>query len=145
MNGLLRNITLLASVLVVLTASNASAEQTGRYVLQRSGEGFIRLDTFTGSTAHCKQRNAAWQCESIDDEQTAADSSISALKAENRKLKARVEHLEKQLADKKAIGRDRLGLPSDEEFDRIMGFFETAMRRFMEFARTLRDFSGEDA
>jgi flagellar biosynthesis/type III secretory pathway protein FliH len=123
----------------------AAEETTGRYVLQRAGDGFIRLDTVTGATAHCRQKQAAWHCESLSDEQASAREEIATLQAENRKLRRQVESLEARLAQQERKSGSKSGLPSDEEFDRIMEFFDKVMRRFMEFAKTLRDFPGEDA
>ena len=122
----------------------AAQEKTGRYVLQRAGDGFIRLDTVTGATAHCRQRQAAWHCESLSDDQSGVRDEIASLQAENLKLRRQVENLEARLSQRERQTRDKTGLPSDEEFDRIMTFFDRVMRRFLEFAKTLRDFTGED-
>lgn len=45
-------------------------------------------------------------------------------------MKARLADLEK------AKGR-QFNLPSDADLNRLMGMFETMMRRFMDFARSL--------
>ena len=122
----------------------AAEESTGRYVLQRAGDGFIRLDTMTGATAHCRQRQAAWHCESLSDDQAGARDEVNALREENRKLRRQVEDLEARLSRQERKPGDKSGLPSDQEFDRIMEFFDEVLRRFMEFAKSLRDFPGDD-
>lgn len=144
MSRIIQAFGVLAICAAIAGTVEAADERTGRYVLQRAGDGFIRLDTVTGATAHCRQRQAAWQCDSLSDDQGAMQQSLNELAAENRRLKARVEQLEKQLVDNQPDRKGRTGLPSDEELDEIMGFFEKVMRRFLEFARTLKDFSGKD-
>lgn len=130
--------TIAAGGLAVVTAymlmpQTSAAEDAGRYVLQRTTDGFIRLDTATGDTAHCSLKQAAWRCDSLDGG-TALRQELQRLSDENKRLKARIETLETS----KAAQAPRSSLPSEAEFSRIMDFMEMAMRRFMEFARDLK-------
>ena len=130
---------LLVTAALALPATSVNAEETGRYVLQRAGDGFIRLDTVTGDTAHCALREASWRCEAMDQEMQTR-SELRRLQDENAQLRARIEALEKLSAAREPVS----GLPSDEEFGRIMDFLDTAMRRFLEMAKTLREEPGKD-
>ncbi len=130
---------LIATGLVVMLAGSAGAEQAGRYVLQRAGDGFIRLDTQTGATAHCSLREKTWRCDSLDGA-LAVHQELQRLAQENRRLKARIAALEAG----KSARAPKTDLPSEEEFSRIMDFMEMAMKRFLEFARTLRDAPGKE-
>lgn len=124
-----------------------SAQQTGRYVLKQTSDGFIRLDTETGSLAHCSQLNGKWTCENLYDGNSANRDEVARLSRDNRELKDRVARLEAKLGKlsaSKSGRKSKVELPSDEELDEIMGFFEKLVMRFMRFARTLQDAPGED-
>ncbi len=139
----------LTMLIIVFAAADSvtAAQQTGRYVLKQTGDGFVRLDTETGSLAHCRQLNGKWQCESLDDANSGYRHEISRLSRQNTELKVRVTRLEarlQQLTTGKSKPKSKLRLPSDEELDEIMGFFEKLVMRFMQVARTLQDAPGED-
>ncbi len=129
---------------LALPGGPASGQDAGRYQLQRTDDGFVRLDSATGSVSHCRRVNAVWTCHSLDKERDALIKRVDRLAAENRQLHKRIAALEKSLRTRSDTKRDGLELPSDEEFEQIMGFFEKTMRRFMEFARTLREPQDKD-
>lgn len=67
---------------------------------------------------------------------TAAHANEPAAAARIAALEARVAALEARLAELEAVPPPPAsGLPSDEEFERTLGFMETFMRRFMGLAR----------
>ncbi|MGE3872367.1 MAG: hypothetical protein AB7F74_05355 [Parvibaculaceae bacterium] len=117
---------------VMLAGSAASAvEITGRYVLEKIEEGFLRLDSETGAMALCTAKAGVWECQAIKDQGLDLTAEIGRLKAENDRLKARVAELEK--------GGGATKLPSDQEVDRMMDIFGKMFDRFLDFAREMDD------
>src|SRR6201994_1331927 len=96
-----------------LTPANAAETpdtENGRYTLQPSGEGMIRLDTKTGVVSNCSNSAAGWACYAVPDERAALDAEIGRLQAENEKLKA-------QLAarDEAAAGKTDEAMPKSDK------------------------------
>lgn len=134
-------------VFVVGAAGVNAAQQTGRYVLKQTNDGFLRLDTETGSVAHCLKRDSKWQCDNLKGAGANYDRDLAVLKQQNDALKKRIVRLEakiRAMSDQSSKPRTKLELPSDQELDEMMGFFEKLVSRFMRFARTLQDPPGED-
>jgi len=109
----------------------------GRYTMTPTEDGVLRLDSVTGRVSHCRRKGAGWACTAAADDRAAYREEIERLEAENESLRRRIAALEKK-------GAGKVLLPSDEEIDRVMGFFERLMRRFFDFARSMRDSLGED-
>ena len=138
---------LLAAAIVLVPLSATGSEKTGRYQLHQTPDGFMRLDTQTGSIAHCRQKSGTWQCDDLATSAGADQAEVTALREKNRQLEMRITRLEAKLrsrVEKQRNGESELRLPSDQEFDQIMGFFEKFITRFMEFARTLNEPHGKD-
>ncbi len=116
----------------------------GRYQLERSGDSYVRLDTQTGEMSICKSHGEQLVCRLAAEERAAFQDEIDRLERTLDGLEGRIAVLEND---------DRLKrhqLPSDEEFERTLGFMEKFMRRFMdvieEFDRSPggNDFDGPD-
>jgi hypothetical protein len=115
---------------VLLAAPDVSAaEVTGRYVLEKVEQGFLRLDSETGAMALCGAKAGVWECETLKDQSLDLAAELGRLKAENDRLKARVTELEKAGAATK--------LPSDQDVDRMMDIFGKMLDRFLDFAREM--------
>ena len=159
---------LILAAMAALLAGNgvASAEsmpdtEDGRYALQPSGDGVIRLDTRTGAVSNCTNSSSGWACYMAPDERKAMDEEIGRLQAENEKLKAQLASAnpgksddalpksDKQDApkDSKAAQGERkieIPLPSDADMDRVMSFLERAWQRLVEMAnRMQKDAAGK--
>ena len=160
---------ILAAMAAALLAGNgpASAEsmpdtENGRYALQPSGDGVIRLDTRTGALSNCANSPSGWTCYMAPDERKAMDEEIGRLQAENEKLKARLASANagktddalpksnKQDAPKAAEGdrpaerKIEIPLPSDADMDRVISFLERAWQRLVDMAnRMQKDASGK--
>jgi hypothetical protein len=160
---------ILAAMAAALLAGNglASAEsmpdtENGRYALQPSGDGVIRLDTRTGALSNCTNSPSGWTCYMAPDERKAMDEEIGRLQAENGKLKAQLASAnagksdealpksDKQDAPKAAQGQPQgerkieIPLPSDADMDRVMSFLERAWQRLVDMAnRMQKDASGK--
>lgn len=104
-----------------------SPSDGGRYKLQKTDGGFLRLDAQTGQVSFCREREGSWSCE------TAADDR-AALEAEINRLTQRIAALEKKQNDP----IERFRTPSDQEIEQVMGFFEKVMKRFRGMVENLK-------
>ena len=151
--------------LVPATAADTPDTENGRYTLQPSGDGMVRLDTRTGAISNCSNAGAGWACYAVPDERAALDTEIGRLQAENEKLKAQLASREPMPAPGKieealpksdkapgtadgqrADGQRKIEipLPSDQDMDRVMSFLERAWRRLIDMAsRVQKDASGK--
>jgi len=127
----------------LLLAMPAFAEDAtpgaGRYAIQPSDDGFVRLDTESGAVSHCTRTDGVWRCEAIADDKAAL---VEALSAEVEALTAELGRLRTELADLKGIETDKprteLSPEDEKDFDRAMGFAERLMKRFFEMVRDLK-------
>lgn len=118
------------SLAIALTASTAgAAEITGRYVLEKVEQGFLRLDSETGVMSLCAARSGVWECAAIKDEGLDGNEELARLRTENETLKKRLADLEKEGGATK--------LPNDQEVDRMMDIFGKMFDRFLDFAREM--------
>ncbi len=115
---------LTASVLALPIAAAAYAQEPGssRYTLERTENGFVRLDTRTGEMSICTEKTGQLVCRLAADERRAFEESLSD-------LSARVEELEKRL-DLVAPTEQDPGIPDEAELDRALNAMEKMMRRF---------------
>lgn len=121
----------LVSISVFLYALPVSAD---RFTFERSGEGFVRLDTQSGDISVCSESHGQMVCKLATDEEAFFRTEIEALQNKLEKLAARVEDLEKHASQDPNI-------PTDEEFERSLGFMETFLRRFFGI---VREFEGNE-
>jgi hypothetical protein len=141
-------------------AAETPDTENGRYALQPSGDGMIRLDTRTGAVSNCSNSAAGWACYAVPDERAALDTEIGRLQAENARLREQLASREpapgkiedalpksdKQAAPSTADGQRKIEipLPSDQDMDRVMSFLERAWRRLIDMAsRVQKDASGK--
>jgi hypothetical protein len=121
---------LLLAISIILTAHGAgSAEITGRYVMEKVEQGFLRLDSATGVMALCAAKAGLWQCETVRENGLDLTRELADLRAENETLKSRLAELEK--------GHAPTRLPSDQDVDRMMDIFGKMFDRFLDFAREM--------
>jgi tetrahydromethanopterin S-methyltransferase subunit B len=114
------------AVLVCMTAASAQAEEAGRYRLEKSADGYVRMDTQTGAMSKCQEQNGQLVCRMAADERTAFQDQVDDLQESVKALDARVARLENSLS-----ARLESKLPSEEEFNRTMGYMERFVRGFM--------------
>ena len=107
---------------LVLAGSTAViAAEPDRYVLEKSGSGFVRMDRATGEMSVCTEQAGQLVCRMAADDRSALETQIDA-------LEKRVEALEGKTS---APG----GLPSDEEFEKTLTFMEKFFSRFMDIVK----------
>lgn len=110
----------------------AQDSSSNRYTLEKSDTGFVRLDRQTGAVTLCTETEGTLTCRMAADERAAYDEDLA-------RLETRIEVLEKQLADGRALKSG--DLPSDAEIDRSIGIMERFMRAFFNL---VQEFQGEE-
>jgi exonuclease VII small subunit len=128
-----------ASLLIfvaTLLAGSAQAEGEGRYRMEKTETGFLRLDTASGDISLCREQDGQIVCRMAADERAAFEKELDL-------LTKRVEALEKGGAT--AQTGVKPALPTDEEIDRTMSIMEKMMQRFMGIVKNLEDGEEETA
>ena len=89
-----------AAVLLALTASSlghsAPDTENGRYTLESRGDGFLRLDSRSGTASICSDKGQGWTCQTMPDERAALDAEIGRLTGDLDKLKAEHQALQRE-------------------------------------------------
>lgn len=116
-----------AAVLAVLAAAPAAAQEAAdRYTLERSSEGFVRMDRRTGELSVCEERSGQLVCKLAMDERSAFEEEVERLRAALHSLEERVAALE---AEPRAAPEP--DLPDEQTFDQALDLMERFFRRFM--------------
>lgn len=106
-----------ALAISALVAGPAGAAETGRYVMEKTGEGYVRMDTVTGEMSICTEKNGQLVCKIAADERAAFQDALDRLEDRVARLEDRVERT--------------LAYPSEEEFDQGLDNMEKFFRRFL--------------
>lgn len=121
-----------AFVLIALSlAGSASAQETERYRLEKTADGYVRMDTQTGATSICRERDGQLFCQRATEQRVEADE-VERLAATVKALEERVAKLENSLAQ-----RLESSLPTEEEFEKTMGYMERFFRGFIGIVREI--------
>lgn len=144
----------LFSAVLIVGASHPSAEifaaenSSGRYQMQKTDDGILRLDTQTGQMSLCSDTAGRWSCESIESGQAASGGGdrVAKLERENEQLKDDVKRLEGMIGLDGATPkkRDRFVLPSEEDVDRAMTMVEKMLKRFKDALEDLENKDGTE-
>ncbi|MEM7425471.1 MAG: hypothetical protein AAF441_05215 [Pseudomonadota bacterium] len=144
-----------AGTSLILSSTAAFAQEPGRFAMKDSGNGFVKLDTKTGIVTECKRVRRKWECAVLaetvprqeetkpDPKKAEEDIRTKLLERDNIRLKSRVAELEVKLKKLEEEKSKELRLPDDKDLDKLMGFFEKLMERFMDFAKQAPGESGE--
>jgi hypothetical protein len=107
-----------------------------RYELEKTEDGYVRMDKSTGEMSICKEANGQLVCRIAADERATYDENLTS-------LTKRVEALEQKLATSDgSLPKSQNAMPSEEEFDKTLSMMERFMRRFM---GVVREFEGDPA
>lgn len=112
---------IIAGTILALSATAATA-QTARFTIEKTDDGYVRMDTETGQMSVCDITGDQMVCKMAADERSAFDADIAA-------LEDRVALLEKRLGAGVAMPENNL--PSEGEFEQTMDYMERFMNRFM--------------
>jgi tetrahydromethanopterin S-methyltransferase subunit B len=140
----LRPIALLSPMLFFAFVADAAAADADRYRLERTDNGFVRMDTRTGEMSVCEERWNELVCRLAADERTAVQAEIERLQTQMKALEARTAAV-KALEDRVAALENSLAakleqsLPTEEDFNRTMGYMEKFFRSFMGIVKEFED------
>lgn len=122
----MRHMIFLAGIAATLGTS-AFAQETERYRMERTEDGFVRMDTATGQMSVCQEQSAQLVCRTATDDRIAYEDRIDD-------LERRVEALES------AQGTAQHALPTEQEFEQSLSY----MRRFFQnFFDTVKEWESD--
>jgi hypothetical protein len=107
----------------------ATAQETTTYTLEKTDDGYVRMNNKTGEMSICQEKSGQLICKLAAEERTAYEEDIADLKTRVTKLEETVASMGKI----PPVIRD--ALPSDEEFEKGLSYMEKFMRRFMGIAK----------
>ncbi|MCU0832100.1 MAG: hypothetical protein MUC58_11420 [Rhizobiaceae bacterium] len=107
----------------------ALAETQGRYVLERTQSGIIRMDTQTGAISTCTEQTGELICRMAADDRDAYEADIAALEKRIAALEA-----------KAGVPATDNAPATEQEFNTAMDRMEGFFRRFMGI---VKEFQGE--
>lgn len=108
----------------------AQAEEAGRYTMEKTDKGYIRLDTKTGDISICAEQSGQMMCKLAADDRRAYEDDLASLNERVKKLEDQVASYGKL----PPVVRD--ALPSEAEFEKSMGYMERFFRRFMDIVKS---------
>lgn len=120
----------LTGLALVWSMSPSPAQDMQRYSMEKTEAGIIRLDRQTGEFALCKEQAGKIECAETKPAQLSNDERTVLLEKQVADLTARIAKLEKS-------GVANSTLPSEEEFEKGLGYMERFMRSFMGVAKSL--------
>ncbi len=125
-----RQVIAASALLFSVLALPAGAQDADRYTLERSADGYVRMDRRTGEMSICEERSGQLVCRLAADERSAFQEEVD-------RLADRLSGLEKRLAELEAAGRSNTEkvLPTEEDFEKSLGYMERFFRRFMDIVR----------
>ncbi len=125
---------LIFAAAALLAATGVSAAQdANRYSLEKTATGYVRMDNATGEMSICKEQGEQLVCRVAADDRLALEDGISRLETRLAKVEEKLASLEKSgvtMNDK---------MPTDEEFEKTMGYMEKFFRRFMGVVKDLNE------
>lgn len=142
----MRPIALTFPFLLIPLLASASATEPDRYRLEKTQNGYVRMDTRTGQMSICEEKWGELVCKMAADERTAVQDEIERLRTELKALNDRlasVQALEDRVArlENSATARFERSLPTEEDFNKTMSYMERFFRSFMGI---VRDFENEN-
>ena len=115
-----------ATALLAFAATADAAAQENRYALERTEDGYVRMDRHTGQISVCTGQSGQLVCRLAADDRDALQDDLDALQARLGAVEDRLAALE---------GRPAAGLPSEDEFEQGLGYMERFFRRFMDIVQ----------
>ncbi|MDX8498094.1 hypothetical protein RFM99_06645 [Mesorhizobium sp. VK4C] len=129
---------LIPAALCSLVAASAYSEETDRYRLEKSANGYVRMDTQTGAMSICEERAGQLVCKMAADERASFQDEIDRLQSSVKALDERVTRLENTPS-----ARLESNLPSEEDFNKTMNYMERFFRRFMDIVKDMDRENGD--
>mgnify|MGYP001228347689 FL=1 len=130
------------------SATPVPIDQAGRFTLERTEKGILRLDRTTGAVSFCNERQDGWTCVPAADARQALDDEIARLQAENDEWRKRLAAAGANPDEPAKLPPEAVPpinpMPGDKEVDQFMDFAEKMMRRFFDMVdRLKRDYNDD--
>ena len=109
------------------------AEDMTRYSLEKTADGYVRMNKASGEMSICTEQGDQLVCRVAADDRLAMDEQMAGLEKRLAAVETKLGALEKS-----GLTADQ-GLPTDEEFEKTMGYMEKFFRRFMGVVKDLND------
>ena len=140
----MRQIALVVPMLLLPALAGAQTDEPSRYRLERTPEGYVRMDTRTGEMSICRENSGELVCKAAVNESPASQGEVDRLRAEMKALEDRLaglKALEERVVklENSLAARLENSLPTEEDFNKTMGYMERFFRKFMEI---VKDFEG---
>jgi len=121
-----------SAFLVSALSFPAMAQDTDRYTMEKSENGYVRMDRKTGEMSICEERSGQLVCKLAADEHSAFQDEVD-------RLQDRLSGLEKRVAEIETASRlnPNALLPDEESFEKSLGYMERFFRRFMDIVKDL--------
>lgn len=127
---MVRNLAVVVFFSSAFASTGALAQENGRYRLEGTETGYVRLDTRTGAISTCTEQQGQFVCKMATEDREAYENDLADLQDRVKKLEDKVALLEGK------GGSTASGLPSEQEFEQSMSYMERFMRRFMDIAKS---------
>jgi hypothetical protein len=139
-------IALISPLLLLPLLASASAAEPDRYRLEKTPNGYVRMDTRTGEMSVCQEKWGELVCRMAADERTAVQNEMERLQTELKALNdqlATVKALEGRVAklENSMTAKIEQSLPTEEDFNKTMSYMERFFRSFMGI---VKDFENEN-
>jgi hypothetical protein len=121
---------LAAFALAATIPAAVAQEAETRYTLEKTPDGYVRMDTRTGEMSVCTERTGQLVCRLAADERSAWQDEID-------RLTRRLDEVEKRLGALEGSSTPQTALPSEEQFEQSMTFMERFFRRFIDIVKDL--------
>jgi hypothetical protein len=142
---------LAVALMPALAICAVAEEKPGRYTMNPTEGGVLRLDTVTGVVSFCSGKDGAFTCRDVQDESSAMREKLSKLEARNRELEGEVKRLEELVAPSAGGEKHaeraplpRLQLPSEEDIDKGMDYLTRMFRKFRDKLKELEEPANKD-
>lgn len=128
----MRIASLTAIAMLVLGTCGAQAQSDdARYTLERSADGYVRMDKQTGEMSICQEQSGQLVCKLAADERSAFEGEVEWLQSSIAALEKRVTSLE---TDRKPY------LPSDQDVNKSIDTMQRFLRGFFDI---VKEFDGD--
>lgn len=122
----------IAALSLLLLTGAALADDAARFTLEKTADGYVRMDKTTGEMSICTQQADQLVCRIAADDRVAMEDEIA-------RLDGRVTKLEEAMKAGGAAATSNSTLPTDEEFEKSMTLMEKFFRRFMGVVKDLNE------
>lgn len=125
---------------LAIAAQPPASEQAGRFTMQPTDGGFLRLDSVTGDLSLCVRSDATFECKPVKDDRDL-QVEIARLVKENKELQAEVKRLDDLLGLNGGGGKapQKFELPTEKDVDQALSYLE---RMFKKFRDKMKEFDG---